>query len=78
MIDGQKQPNVRYRPWDSAEPLPKIGRALQEVEPRKGYQTETDVILKGRRYLVVVESKLGKPGVQIRPWARTDLPAPAG
>lgn len=67
-----------YRPWDSAELLPEIGRALQEVEPRKGYQTETDIILKGRRYLIVVESKLGKPGAQIRPWARTGLSAPAG
>ncbi len=39
------------------------------MEPRKGYQTETDIILKG--YLVMVESKLGKPGLQLRSWAHT-------
>lgn len=67
-----------YRPWDSIEPLPEIRQALGQVEPRKGYQTETDVILKGRRYLVMVESKLGKPGAQLQAWAHTNsLTAPA-
>jgi hypothetical protein len=60
-----------YRPWDSPEPLPEIGQALQRLEPRKGYQTETTIILKGRRYLVMVEACLGKPGAQLRPWERT-------
>lgn len=58
-----------YRPWHSADPLPEIVQALQQVEPRKGYQTETDIILRGKRYLVMVESKLGKPGLQLRSWA---------
>jgi hypothetical protein len=60
-----------YRPWHSSEPLPEIGQALQRLEPRKGYQTETTIILKGRRYLVTIEGCLGKPGAQLRPWERT-------
>ena len=63
-----------YRPWDSAEPLPEIKPALDRVEPwgkvGKRYQTETDVMLKGRRYLVMVESKLGKPDTDVRAWER--------
>ena len=63
-----------YRPWDSAEPLPEIKAALDRVEPwgRIGghYQTETDVVLKGQRYLVMVECKLGKPGTHVRAWER--------
>jgi len=63
-----------YRPWDSAEPLPEIKAALGRVEPwgRIGarYQTETDVILKGQRYLVMVECKLGKPCAPVRAWER--------
>jgi hypothetical protein len=63
-----------YRPWHSAEPLPEIKAALGQVEPwgRIGgrYQTETDVILKGQRYLVMVECKLGKPGARVRAWER--------
>ncbi|MDY7079081.1 MAG: hypothetical protein SXV54_19375 [Chloroflexota bacterium] len=63
-----------YRPWDSAEPLPEIKAALGRVEPwgRIGgrYQTETDIILKGQRYLVMVECKLGKPGAHVRTWER--------
>jgi hypothetical protein len=67
-----------YRPWDSTEPLSEISEALNQVEPRKGYQTETDIVLKGRRYLVMVESKLGKPGAQIRAWERSSSsPVPA-
>lgn len=78
-LEDEFQALYWYRPWDSAEPLPEIRQALKHVEPRKGYQTETDVILKGRRYLVMVESKLGKPGTQLRSWAHTSsLSAPAG
>jgi hypothetical protein len=71
-----------YRPWNVAEPLPEIKEALDRVEPwgkiRGRFQTETDIILKGRRYLVMVESKLGKPGARIRPWERLgDRPIPA-
>ena len=46
-----------YRPWDSAAPLPEI-------------QTETDAVLKGQRYLVMVECKLGKPDARVRAWER--------
>jgi len=60
-----------HRPWHSLEPLPEIGQALQRLEPRKGYQTETTIILKGRRFLVAVEGYLGKPGAHLRPWERT-------
>jgi hypothetical protein len=67
-----------YRPWDAADPLPEISEALNRVEPRRGQQTETDIILKGQRYLVMVESKLGKPGARIRPWERgSRSPVPA-
>lgn len=63
-----------YRYWNAGEPLPEIKPALDQVEPwgRIGgrYQTETDVILKGQRYLVMVESKLGKPGAHVRAWER--------
>ena len=63
-----------HRPWDVPEPLPEIKAALDRVEPwgKMGgrYQTETDVILKGQRYLVMVECKLGKPGTGVRAWER--------
>jgi len=63
-----------YRPWDATEPLPEITAALNRVEPwgliGGRYQTETDVILKGQRYLVMVECKLGKPGAHVRAWER--------
>lgn len=59
-----------YRSWDSTEPLPEITAALSRVEPQRGYHTETDVILKGQRYLVMVECKLGKPGTHVRAWER--------
>lgn len=63
-----------YRPWDSAESLPEIKAALDRAEPwgRIGgrYQTETDVILKGQHYLVMMECKLGKPGAHVRTWER--------
>lgn len=64
-----------YRPWDAADPPPEIKEALDRVEPwgkiRGRFQTETDIMLKGGRYLVMVEGKLGKPGARIRPWERT-------
>jgi hypothetical protein len=59
-----------YRSWDSTEPLPEITAALSRVEPRRGYHTETDVILKGQRYLVMVECKLDKPGARVHAWER--------
>jgi hypothetical protein len=64
-----------HRPWDAADALPEIKEARDRVEPwgKIGgrFQTETDIILKGQHYLVMVESKLGKPGAHIRPWERT-------
>ena len=73
-VEDEFQVLYWYCPWDAAEPLPEIKAALDRVEPwgRIGgrYQTETDVILKGQRYLVMVESKLGKPGARVRTWER--------
>jgi hypothetical protein len=71
-----------YRPWDAVDPPPEIKEALDQVEPwgkiKGRFQTETDIILKGGRYLVMVESKLGKPGARIRAWERTgNRPVPA-
>jgi hypothetical protein len=59
-----------HRPWDAAEALPEIRAALKRVEPWRGYHTEADVILEGRRCLVMVECKLGKPGAHVRAWER--------
>jgi hypothetical protein len=70
-LEDEFQALYWYRPWDSAEPLPEIHQALKQVEPRKGYQTETDVILKGRRYLIMVES-VGAS------WLRSSLAGAAG
>jgi hypothetical protein len=71
-----------YRPWNAADLLPEISKALNQIEPwgkvRGRFQTETDIILKGQRYLVMVESKLGNPSARIRPWERTSrTPVPA-
>jgi hypothetical protein len=66
------------RPWDRAEPLPEIDAALEQIEPGYSFHSETAIMLKGRRYLVMVEPTLGKPGAQIRPWERiskTAIPA---
>jgi hypothetical protein len=59
-----------HRPWDSAEPLPEIRAALKRAEPWRGYHTEADIILKGQRYLVMVECKLGRSGAHVRAWER--------
>jgi hypothetical protein len=59
------------RPWDQAGPLPEISQALQQFESRKGFQSEPDIILKGRQYLVVVQANLGKPEARMRAWERT-------
>jgi hypothetical protein len=77
-LDDEFQVLYWYHPWDSPEPLPEIRQALQRVEPRKGYQTEVNIMLKGRRCLVLVETNLGKPGAQLRNWERTgNLSIPA-
>jgi hypothetical protein len=66
------------RPWDRAEPLPEIDAALEQIEPGYSFHSETAIMLKGRRYLVMVEGSLGKPGAQIRPWERiSKTPVPA-
>jgi hypothetical protein len=70
-LEDEFQALYWYRPWDKSEPLPEINDALRQIEPRKGYQTEMDIMLKGRRYLVVVKASLGKPGAQLRTWERT-------
>jgi hypothetical protein len=63
-----------YRPCDADGPTPEIVAALKQTEPwgqiRGRYQTETDIILKGQHYLVMVEAKLGKPGAHLRAWQR--------
>lgn len=58
---------------------PEIDRGIQdvlnEIEPwgwnGKRQQTETDVILRGRRHILMVESKLGKPGERVKAWERS-------
>jgi len=73
-LDDEFQALYWYHRWDAAESLPEIKAALDRLEPwgKIGgrYQTETDVILKGRRHLVMVECKLGKPGAHVRAWER--------
>ena len=73
-LDDEFQALYWYRPWDATEPLQEITAALNRVEPwgliGGRYQTETDIILKGQRYLVMVECKLGKPGAHLRAWER--------
>lgn len=54
---------------------PEIQAVLDEMEPwGKGgarQQTETDVILRGRRHIIMVESKLGKPNAMVKAWGRS-------
>ena len=69
-LEDELQVLYWYRFWNAAEPLPDIKAALDRVEPWGGYHTETDVILKGQHYLVMVECKLGKPGAHVRAWEK--------
>jgi len=73
-LDDNFQALYWYRPFDAEEPLQEIVDALNQTEPwgrtRGRYQTETDIILKGQRYLIMVEAKLGKPGAHLRAWQR--------
>lgn len=59
---------------ESPETDREIQQALNEMEPwgriGRRQQTETDVILRGRRHLIMVESKLGEPSKKIRAWSR--------
>lgn len=59
----------------SAEIDPAIQEALNEIEPwgrdSRQQQTETDVMLRGPRDLVMVECKLGMPGAKIPAWVRS-------
>lgn len=59
----------------STEIDPTVQEALNEIEPwgRDGrrQQTETDVMLRGPRDLVMVECKLGVPGKQVKAWTRS-------
>jgi len=54
---------------------PEIQDVLNVMEPwgRNGtrQQTETDVILRGRSHIVVIESKLGKPDKMVKAWSRS-------
>ena len=54
---------------------PEIQDVLNEMEPwgwnGRRQQTETDVILRGRHQIVVVECKLGKPDAMVRAWSRS-------
>ncbi|MBI4284995.1 MAG: hypothetical protein HY670_03720 [Chloroflexi bacterium] len=59
----------------SEQIAPEIQAVLDEMEPwGKGgarQQTETDVILRGRRHIIMVESKLGKPKTMVNAWGRS-------
>jgi len=52
-----------------------VQEALNEIEPwgrdGKRQQTETDVMLRGTRDLVMVECKLGMPGKPVKAWSRS-------
>lgn len=56
---------------------PDIQECLNKMEPwgkdGKRQQTETDVILRGKRRLIMVECKLGKPSETVRAWCRSGL-----
>ena len=59
----------------SEQIAPEIRATLNEMEPwgRNGrqQQTETDVMLRGRQYIVMIESKLGKPCKAVEAWCRS-------
>lgn len=69
-LDDTFQPLYWYRSYNGQSALTTITEALRRVEPWAGFKTETDIILKGRRHLVMVESKLGRPGASVRAWER--------
>jgi len=54
---------------------PDIQECLNKMEPwgKDGLrqQTETDVILRGKHHLIMVECKLGKPSEMVRAWCRS-------
>jgi len=54
---------------------PEIQATLNEMEPwgENGarQQTETDVMLRGKRHVIMIESKLGKPGEAKERWCRS-------
>jgi len=62
----------------SQEIDPEIQSILNEIEPwginGRRQQTETDIILRGRHHIVMVESKLGKPNEVIKAWGRGGSP----
>jgi hypothetical protein len=60
--DGPAVPQDTQAVLNCMEPWGKNGK-LQ--------QTETDVMLRGGDHVVLVESKLGKPGAKIRAWVRS-------
>lgn len=59
----------------SQEIDPEIQDVLNEIEPwgknRAKQQTETDVILRGKRDTILIESKLGKPNQMVSAWVRS-------
>jgi hypothetical protein len=59
----------------SEEVDPEIQSILDEMEPwgknRRRQQTETDIILRGRHHIVMVENKLGKPDQIVKAWGRS-------
>jgi len=59
----------------SAQIDPEIRVTLNEMEPwgRNGrqQQTETDVMLRGKRHIIMIESKLGEAGKTIKAWCRS-------
>jgi hypothetical protein len=54
---------------------PEIQDCLNQMEPwgENGVrqQTETDVILRGRDHIIMIESKLGRPGQAVKAWCRS-------
>lgn len=63
-----------YRLFDQRNPEAEIQSALDRIEAwGKGgrrQQTETDIILIGKKYLIMIECKLGRPREKIRAWSR--------
>jgi hypothetical protein len=63
-----------HRPLNQRDPEAGILPALDKIEPwgRGGrrQQTETDIVLRGEKYLLMIESKLGRPGEKVKAWNR--------